>query len=53
MWSRDDVLRALRDRGELWDVAPGVTGLRGDAVALFGTLERRIAEECLDETSME
>jgi seryl-tRNA synthetase len=53
MWLRDGVLRVLRERGELWDVAPGVTGLRGDAAALFGALERRIAEECLDETSIE
>ena len=53
MWSHKDVLRELRARGELWDVAPGVTGLRGDAGALFGMLERRIAEVCLDETSIE
>ena len=50
MWRHSDVLRTLRSRGELWDVAPGVTGLRGDAGALFATLERRIAEVCLAET---
>jgi hypothetical protein len=53
MWSHDDVLRVLRARGELWDVAPGVSGLRGDAAALFGALERRIAELCLTDTSDE
>ncbi len=53
MWSHNDVLRVLRARGELWDVAPGVTGLRGDAGALFDALERRIAEACLAETSNE
>jgi seryl-tRNA synthetase len=51
MWSHSDVLRVLRARGELWDVAPGVTGLRGDAGALFNALERRIADVCLAETS--
>lgn len=50
MRPHSDVLRILRARDELWDVAPGVTGLRGDAGALFGTLERRIADVCLGET---
>jgi seryl-tRNA synthetase len=40
----------LRARGELWDVAPGVTGLRGDAGALYSALERRIADVCSAET---
>ena len=53
MWSADEVIRVLRARRELWDVAPGVTGLRGDAAALFGALERRIADTCLAETSIE
>jgi len=53
MWPHNDVLRVLRARGELWDVAPGVTGLRGDAGALFAALERRIAEVCLGETTNE
>ena len=50
MWQRDDLLRVLRARGELWDVAPGITGLRGDAGVLVTALERRIAESCLEET---
>jgi seryl-tRNA synthetase len=53
MWSHNEVLRVLRARGELWDVAPGVTGLRGDAGALFTALERRIAEACYAETTNE
>ena len=53
MWAHSDVLRALRARGDLWDVAPGVTGLRGEAGALFGALEKRIAEVCLAETTSE
>lgn len=43
MWQRDDIVRALSARGELWDVAPGVTALRGDAAALLRDLERAIA----------
>jgi seryl-tRNA synthetase len=50
MWTADDVIRVLRKRGELWDVAPGVTGLRGDAGALFGALEKRIGALCVAET---
>lgn len=53
MWSYNDVLRMLRARGDLWDVAPGVTGLCGDTGALFGALEQRIAAVCLEETSNE
>ena len=47
------VLRVLKARGEIWDVAPGVTGFRGDAAALFRALEQRIADVCFDETSDE
>ncbi len=50
MWRHSDVLRVLRARGELWDVAPGVSGLRGDAGGLFRALETRIAEVCVGET---
>jgi seryl-tRNA synthetase len=53
MWRHSDVLRVLRARGEIWDVAPGVTGLRGDTAILFAALERRIADACLGETSDE
>ena len=36
MWQHRRSPRArCATRGELWDVAPGVTGLRGDAAALF------------------
>ena len=51
MWPRDDVIAALRARGELWDVAPGVTALRGDAAALLRNLECAIATLCGLETS--
>jgi len=51
MRQRDDIVNALRARGELWDVAPGVTALRGYAAALLRDLERAIATLCGLETS--
>ncbi|HKO15703.1 MAG TPA: hypothetical protein VJU87_05660 [Gemmatimonadaceae bacterium] len=51
MWPRDEVLSALRTRDELWDVAPGVTALRGDAASLLRGLERAIGALCGVETS--
>jgi len=51
MRQRDDIVNALRARGELWDVAPGVTALRGHAAALLRDLERAIATLCGLETS--
>ena len=39
----ENVVGTLRERGELWDVAPGVVGLRGDALFLLRWLEREIA----------
>ena len=51
MSPRDDVVKALRARGELWDVAPGVTALRGDAAELLRALERAIAALCGLETA--
>ena len=53
MWPRDEVVRVLRARGELWDVAPGVTALRGDAALLLRAIERTIAAVCELETSDE
>src|SRR5688500_3052099 len=44
MWTTEDVLGALRERGDLWDVAPGVAALRGDALRLFQQLDRFIGE---------
>jgi seryl-tRNA synthetase len=42
MWSTDEVVRVLTERGDLWQSAPGVTGLRGSAGALCAELERAI-----------
>jgi len=53
MWPREEVVRALRARGELWEPSAGITALRGDAAALFRDLERAIGAVCGLETSDE
>jgi len=53
MWPRESLVRILRARGELWDVAPGVTALRGDVATLLRDLERAIGALCGHETSDE
>ena len=40
MRTADQVVAELRARGELWEPAPGVVSLRGDAFALFTRIER-------------
>lgn len=43
MRSAERVVAELRARGELWEAAPGLVGLRGDALALRAALERAAA----------
>ncbi len=43
MRTADSVVGALRERGELWEVAPGIIGLRGNVLSLFRRLERELA----------
>ncbi len=43
MYDAERAVAALRARGELWESAPGLAGLRGDALALRGALERLAA----------
>lgn len=42
MRTAESVIAALRERGELWDAAPGLVGLRGNVLALFRRLEHEI-----------
>jgi seryl-tRNA synthetase len=44
MRSAERVVAELRARGELWEAAPGLVGLRGDALALRNSLERLAAD---------
>ncbi|MGH7505220.1 MAG: hypothetical protein ACRELX_06200 [Longimicrobiales bacterium] len=43
MHSAERVVEALRARRELWEPAPGLVGLRGDAAALRNAIGREIA----------
>ncbi len=42
MRTAESVIATLRARGELWDVAPGVIGLRGNVLALMRRIEHEI-----------
>jgi seryl-tRNA synthetase len=43
MRTAESVVASLRARGELWDPAPGLVGLRGNALALLRRLEHEIS----------
>ena len=44
MWPADAIVRELTARGELWEVAPGLIGLRGDALALLESIEDAVID---------
>jgi seryl-tRNA synthetase len=49
----EEVVRRLRESGSLWDVAPGVSGLRGDVVTLRREIEGALADVARGETRNE
>ena len=53
MRQRDALLATLRARGELWEPAPGIVGLRGRPLAVLRRIEGRIAALCAGETADE
>jgi seryl-tRNA synthetase len=53
MWTPEDVVGALRERGELWEAAPGLVGLRGDVLRLHQALGQAIARLAAAETEDE
>lgn len=53
MRQRDALLARLRARGELWEPAPGLVGLRGRPLALLRRIEGRVAALCAGETDDE
>ncbi len=53
MRRRDAIIAALRARGELWEPAPGLIGLRGRPLAVLRRIEGRIASLCAGETDDE
>ncbi|HEV8304351.1 MAG TPA: hypothetical protein VGQ25_05285 [Gemmatimonadales bacterium] len=53
MWTPDDVVGTLRERGELWEAAPGLVGLRGDVLRLHQAVTQAIARLAAAETDDE
>lgn len=43
MSTAERIVAELRARGELWESAPGLIGLRGDVLTLYRSLERALA----------
>ncbi|HVF40834.1 MAG TPA: hypothetical protein VM939_13120 [Gemmatimonadaceae bacterium] len=53
MWQPEEVRAVLRARGELWDAAPGLTGMRGDLLKLERQIGNRLRDLALIETDDE
>ncbi|HJQ53297.1 MAG TPA: hypothetical protein VJ825_05555 [Gemmatimonadaceae bacterium] len=53
MLSPEEVVARLRENGSLWQVAPGVIGLRGAVVSLLREIESALLEVARGETSDE
>ena len=53
MRRRERIVRALAGRGELWEPAPGVVGLRGGTLRRLAAIEARIAALCARQTGDE
>ena len=49
MWSADAAVRVLRARGELWQSAPGLVGLRGAPLRLLCALDDALASFAMAE----
>ena len=49
----DEILRALEERGELWEPAPGIVALGGEIARLMNALEHSIAGLCIAESPEE
>ncbi len=50
MRSSEHAVAALRARGDIWEPAPGLVGLRGDTLSRFHDLETRVRDVCASET---
>jgi len=53
MWRPEEVVAVLRARGELWDAAPGLTGMRGPLLALTRGVQSTLAAFAATETDDE
>lgn len=53
MLTAETVVRELEASGDLWDAGPGLIGLRGATLALFGAIERAILDLAREEAPEE
>ncbi len=53
MPSADHIVRCLRERGDLWTVADGMTALGGDALRRFDAIARDIGDVAQEECAVE
>jgi len=53
MWTPENIVRTLRERGELWEGAPGLVGLRGDVLRLHQALGQAVGRLAAAETDDE
>lgn len=53
MWPAEAVVRVLTERGDIWESGPGLVGLRDDTLALYRSIEARIAELARNRTGLE
>jgi len=53
MRRRDALVTMLRSRGELWEAAPGLIGLRGRPLAVLRRIDDQLASLCAAETDDE
>src|SRR5436309_8142326 len=51
MWRPEAVVQTLAARGELWEAAPGLVGMRGEVLALYRALEQALARLSATETA--
>jgi seryl-tRNA synthetase len=50
MWTADRVVADLTERGDLWEVAPGLIALRGQTLELYRAIESVLAALAAEET---
>ena len=53
MRQRDTMLAGLRARGELWEPAPGLVGLRGETLSRLNHIDALVADLCSGELAEE
>ncbi len=53
MKAPEEIIASLKNKGELWEVRPGLVGMKGDTWDLFQKIDFKIRSHCLESTSNE